>query len=450
MRVTIIGAGRVGLTTALALDHLGHDVSCVDSSPGVVEDLRKRRLHFPDPGLEGLIAGARLKVDSSITPDAASGEVVMVAVPTPPSPDGHADLSAVHAVSEQVAALTPDGVHAVLAIKSTVPPGTTAGVQRLVDDKLRQRGSSARIALASNPEFLRQGSALADTLYPDRIVVGADDPRAQEVLRELYEPMTRQEFDAPASAPRPASCRCATLLMTRPVNAELIKYASNAFLATKLSFLNEIARLAEKLGADIAAVARGVGLDHRIGPHYFQAGPGWGGPCLGKDARALLAAAEDLGQEMPLLAAAVDSNARQREHIVDRLEAELGSLRGATIGLLGLSFKAGTDDITDSPALDVASLLLERGARVRSYDPIAEERAKMERAELAIEYHDCPAEMSTGCDALVLMTDWEEFKRLSWAELAHKVRRRTVLDARNVLDRREMEAAGFTYLGIGR
>ena len=450
MRVTIIGAGRVGLTTALALDHLGHDVSCVDSSPGVVEALRKRGLPFPDPGLEGLIAGARLKVDSSITPDAASGEVVMVAVPTPPSPDGHADLSAVHAVSEQVAALTPDGVHAVLAIKSTVPPGTTAGVQRLVDDKLRQRGSSARIALASNPEFLRQGSALADTLYPDRIVVGADDPRAQEVLRELYEPIARQEFDAPASAPRPASCRCATLLMTRPVNAELIKYASNAFLATKLSFINEIGRLAEELDADISDIAAGVGLDHRIGPHYFQAGPGWGGPCLGKDVSALLALAGDHQEELPLLAAAMTSNAVQREHIVERLEKALGSMEGATIGILGLSFKAGTDDTSDSPALGVADLLLRRGAKVRSYDPWAEGRARRERPDLAIEYHDSPVGMSDGCDALVVMTEWDEFRRLPWAELARRVKGRTLLDVRNFLDPREIEGASFTYIGIGR
>jgi UDPglucose 6-dehydrogenase len=450
MHVTVVGAGRVGLTTALAFAYLGHRVTCVDNSSKVVQALLRGDLPFPAPDLEALFPSATIEVADRLSPESASGAVVMIAVPTPPSADGHADLSAVDAVAAEIAQLIPEGADAVLAIKSTVPPGTAETLQANVDGILGRRKVSARIEVASNPEFLRQGSALADTLYPDRIVIGTRGGAAEARLRELYAPILSQQFSPPASAPRPDGCEGVPLVSTTRTNGELIKYAANAFLATKLSFLNEIARLAEKLGADIAAVARGVGLDHRIGPHYFQAGPGWGGPCLGKDARALIAAAEDLGQEMPLLAAAVESNARQREHIVDRLEAELGSLRGATIGLLGLSFKAGTDDITDSPALDVASLLLERGARVRSYDPLAEERAKRERAELAIEYHDCPAEMSTGCDALVLMTDWEEFKRLSWEELAHKVRRRTVLDARNVLDRREMEAAGFTYLGIGR
>ncbi len=214
--------------------------------------------------------------------------------------------------------------------------------------------------------------------------------------------------------------------------------------------INEVARLAEGSGADIVDVAEGMGLDHRIGPYFFQAGPGWGSPRLGKNARAVLALADDHVQEMPLLAAAVDTNARQREHIVQRLEEALGSLQRTTIGILGLSYKAGSYDTTDSPALDVASLLVQRGARVRSYDPLAEEWAKRERPELAIGYHESIAIMSEGCNALLVMTEWEEFRNLQWADLARRVRGRTVLDARNCLDRRQVEAAGFTYIGIGR
>jgi UDPglucose 6-dehydrogenase len=391
-----------------------------------------------------------MAVAHGLPPEVAAHEVVMIAVPTPPLSDGHADLSAVGAVAKGVAEVIPDGAELILAIKSTVPPGTAESVQGMVDGILRQRKASGRIAVASNPEFLRQGSALADTLYPDRIVIGTSDSETEARLREMYDDILRQEFDPPAITPRPEGRARVPLISTRPVNAELIKYAANAFLATKLSFLNEIARLAEGLGADVTEVAQGVGLDPRIGQHYFQAGPGWGGPCLGKDARALLALAGDRGQEMPLLAGAVDSNTRQREHIVERLEEAVGSLRGATIGILGLSFKAGTDDTTDSPALDVASLLLQRGARVRSYDPLAEERAKKDHPELSIAYHHCPVQMSVGCDALLVMTEWEEFKNLSWADLGERMRKRTVLDARNLLDRQQVEAAGFTYFGIGR
>lgn len=450
MQVTCVGAGRVGLTTALALDYLGHRIICVDNSRRVLERLRGGRLPFPDRPLGGLLPAARLEVASQLSTEAAASDVVIVAVPTPSLDDGHADVSAVEAVAREVATVIPDGASTVLAIKSTVPPGTTATIQEIVDRILRQRKASSRIAVASNPEFLRQGSALADTLYPDRIVIGTDDSEAEGRLRKLYDHILRQEFDPPATAPRPQGCTQVPLISTRPVNAELIKYAANAFLVTKLSFINEVARLAERLGADVTHLAQGIGLDQRIGPHYLQAGPGWGGPCLGKDACALLAVAGDRGREMPLLAAAVESNVRQREHIVERLEETLGSLQGATIGILGLSFKAGTDDITDSPALDVASRLLRRGAHVRSYDPLAEERAKKEHPELSIEYHECVVDAGTSCDALLVMTDWEEFKSLSWTDLAQRVRKRTVFDARNLLDREQVEAAGFIYVSVGR
>ena len=314
---------------------------------------------------------------------------------------------------------------------------------------LAKRGVEATIRVVSNPEFMRQGSALTDTLYPDRVVVGVDDDSVHERMHELYASIVEQSFDAPAGLERPPNVDV-TWVRTAPVNAELIKYGSNAFLATKLTFVNEIARLARSLGGDIRDVVKGIGLDPRIGSQYMQPGPGYGGPCLGKDTRALAAVGADFGEETPLLEAVSKSNALQRKHIVDELEGALGSVDGATIGLLGLTFKAGTDDVTDSPALDVAAILLERGAIVRAYDPAGEERAKARYPDLAIEYNERPDEMSDGCDAMILMTDWPEFRDLDWKSLARRVNQSLVVDARNWLDQQAVEAAGFQYLGLGR
>jgi len=268
-------------------------------------------------------------------------------------------------------------------------------------------------------------------------------------MYRLYEPIIDQSFEAPASAPRSADS-APLWIGTTPVNAELIKYGSNAFLATKLTFVNELARLAHSLGGDITDVTYGVGLDPRIGSQYMQAGPGFGGPCLGKDTKALAAVGDDVGEETPLIDAVSVSNEIQRMRIVDRVEEALGSIRGATVGLLGLSFKAGTDDVTDSPALGVAEVLLERGAEVRAFDPAAEERAQMTHPELAIAYHDHVDGMTDDCDALVLMTDWPEFRHIDWTDVARRVRGRLVVDSRNFLDRERVEAAGFTYVSLGR
>jgi UDPglucose 6-dehydrogenase len=422
----------------------------VDNSAAVLDALRERRMPFPDPDLEGLLSASGVVFSGVLDAEAVTAPIVMLVVPTPPLPDGHADLSAIRAVVERIAEAIPDGAETLAVIKSTVPPGTTDAMNCRARALLKGKGSNARISFAANPEFLRQGSALADTLYPDRIVVGVDDETSEQRLRELYGPFLTQDFDAPAAAPRPEGLAEPPLISTRPVNAELIKYAANTFLATKLSFINEVARYAEKVNGDITDVARGIGLDPRIGPTYLQAGPGWGGPCLGKDTRALVAAAADVGAEMPVLSAVIESNADQREHIVERLEEGLGSLNGRTIGILGLSFKAGTDDTIDSPALDVAELLLKRGATVHSYDPLAEGRARRERPDLAIEYHQSVDGAFTGSDALVLMTDWPEFKTLVWSDVAARMQGKVIIDARNFLDRLELEAAGLQSYAIGR
>lgn len=449
LRVTIVGAGRVGLTTALAFEHLGHEVMCVDNKTDVVDSLERKVVPFHDPALDGLLASTQMRVLSEITAEAASADVVMMCVQTPGLEDGHADLSRVHSVARGVAEVVPEGADIVLAIKSTTPPGTADGVRELVAGVLSERGAKATVRIATNPEFLRQGSALPDTLYPDRVVVGVDDEVAGERMRALYARMIDQSFEGPASAPR-SSDISPIWISTKLVNAELIKYGSNAFLATKLTFVNELARLAHSLGGDITDVTYGVGLDPRIGSQYMQAGPGFGGPCLGKDTKALAAVGDDVHEETPLLDAVSVSNEIQRRRIVDRLEETLGSVRGKTIGVLGLSFKAGTDDVTDSPAIGVAAVLLERGATVRAFDPAAEERAQAVHPELAIAYNDHLDAMTDGCDALVLMTDWPEFRHVKWDEIAGRTAGRLVVDSRNFLDRAAVEAAGFTYVGLGR
>lgn len=450
MRVTIVGTGRVGLTTAIALDYLGHHVSCVDRDEGLLRSLRNGEFPFHEPALPELWHDADIDLSTHLSPASASADILFIAVSTPTLPDGHADTSAVRSVAEQVAQTVPDQADIVVALKSTAPPGTTRTVQQLIDQVLRRRGCTARVATASNPEFLREGSALADMLYPDRIVLGTPDRGSRLSLLNLYRPIIQQDFSPPQGAPRPPGYSSAPVLATRPINAELIKYAANAFLVTKLSFINELAGLAEQLEADITEVAKGIGLDHRIGPHYLNAGAGWGGPCLGKDARALVGLAADNQHEMTLLSAACTVNARQRRRVVDKLEQALGSLQGATIGILGLAFKADTDDLADSPALDVASQLLQRGAAVHCYDPVAERKAMRQYPELAMEYHDTVSELSRECDALVLMTAWPEFKQLSWPDLGTGMKRKTLVDARNFLDGQLIQQAGFTYVGVGR
>ena len=450
MRVTVVGMGRVGLTTAIALEHLGHEVAAIDRDERLVDGLRRGELPFHEPGLASFWRNTRIAPVTEISPQHLHADILLIAVGTPGLPDGRADVSAVEGVAREIGQLAPDIADLVVAIKSTVPPGTTGRVQDLIDAELRQRSVTARIGTASNPEFLREGCALSDTLFPDRVVIGASDSDSAVRLLELYAPIIHQQFSPPEGTPRPAGYTAAPVLQVRPVEAELTKYAANAFLATKLSFVNELARLAEELGADIEAVTAAIGHDPRIGPHYMKAGPGWGGPCLGKDARALLSTAADRGLHLSVIEAAVNANVRQRQHLVERLEAALGTCRGATIGILGLSFKANTDDVSDSPALDVASLLLARGAIVRGYDPMAEPAAQRQRPDLALQYHTSIDEMIEGCEALVVMTDWDQFRHLPWAQLAKSMRRRTVLDARNILDRPLMEQAGFTYLGVGR
>jgi UDPglucose 6-dehydrogenase len=299
--------------------------------------------------------------------------------------------------------------------------------------------------VASNPEFLREGSALHDSLYPDRIVIGADEPRALEVLYSLYRPILDQTFTPPTYLPRPESQGGVPLLSTDLASAELIKYAANAFLALKISFINEIGLVAERVGANITEVARGIGLDSRIGSRFLSAGIGWGGSCFGKDTAALLATAGEYGLHMPIVESARKINTRQRDRIVEKLLGELKILKGRTIGLLGLAFKPNTDDLREAPAIEIAQKLVDRGVRVKVHDPIALERFRREHGSMGVILCDNAAEVADGCDALVLVTEWKEYRDLDWDVIAKRMRTPFVLDGRHALDREKLSRAGIRY-----
>jgi UDPglucose 6-dehydrogenase len=304
--------------------------------------------------------------------------------------------------------------------------------------------------VASNPEFLREGSAIADTFYPDRIVIGATDDYAAERLRALYEPIIEQTFSAPAPAARPAGFTAVPVVTTDLQSAEMIKYAANAFLATKISFANEVANICERVGADIKEVVRGFGLDSRIGPKFLNAGAGWGGSCFGKDVSALIDIAKEYGYEPALLRSTVEVNRRQRQVVVHKLQDVLKIVKGKTIGLLGLAFKPETDDLRDAPALEIAAQLLEMGARVKAYDPIANDTCRAQHPGLKIEYAADAIGLADDCDALVIVTEWEEFRYLDLDRVGEVMRNKVLIDGRNVLDPAAAAKAGFIYRGIGR
>jgi UDPglucose 6-dehydrogenase len=450
VNVAILGTGYVGLTTGACLAFLGHKVTCVDSDLNKIAALERGEVPFYEPNLEDLIAEARpqLSFTNDYNDAIPEAQVVFIAVGTPPGKNGAPDLQYLEAAAQGVGErLGPQ--FTVVVNKSTVPIGSGNWVGALVREAAERRGRGKDcFAVASNPEFLREGSALRDSLYPDRVVVGADDPKTAEVLYTLYRPILDQTFPAPSFLPRPERVGGVPLISTDLASAELIKYAANAFLALKISYINEIGQLAEKVGADIAQVARGIGLDARIGNRFLQAGLGWGGSCFGKDTAALVSTASEYALDMAIVKAAREVNRRQRERVVDKLLGELKILKGRTVGLLGLAFKPHTDDLREAPALDVTRQLIERGARVKAHDPVAMERFKKEYP--ALEHILCatPAEVAREADALVLVTEWPQYLELDWEALAASMRTPILLDGRHVLDRGRVTRAGFRYIGV--
>ncbi|MCS7068362.1 MAG: UDP-glucose/GDP-mannose dehydrogenase family protein [Meiothermus sp.] len=453
MNVAVIGTGYVGITTGVTLAYIGHQVTCVDVDQHKLALLRSGKAHIYEPGLEELmhLARERLKFTDSYAEAVPDADVIFVAVGTPSAPDGSPDLRYLQAAAESI------GQHlnskfTVIVNKSTVPIGSGNWVESLVQTAFEARhGKKAKgnFAVASNPEFLREGSAIYDSLYPDRIVVGAEREEALEALYNLYRPLLEQSFAEPSFLPRPNAMKAVPIITADLASAELIKYAANAFLSVKISFINEIANLAERVGADVTQIARGIGLDSRIGPRFLQAGIGWGGSCFGKDTAALVSTAQEYGLSMPIVQAAREVNYRQRERMVEKLQRELKILKGRTIGLLGLAFKPNTDDLRDSPALDIAQRLLKQGVKVRVHDPIALEHAQRQNPDLAVEYCKSVTELAEEADALVLVTDWAVYRELDWEGIARLMKRPLVVDGRNFLDKQRLIRAGFQHVGVG-
>ncbi|GAA5158322.1 UDP-glucose/GDP-mannose dehydrogenase family protein [Amycolatopsis dongchuanensis] len=419
-RIVVIGTGYVGLTTGACLASLGHQVTCVDVDAVKVARLAAGRVDILEPGLEELVArglaAGRLTFVVGSRQAVADAEAVFLCVPTPMGAGGGADLRAVEAVIDEIAGSLPPGCAVIT--KSTVPVGTAQRIRALL--------GRPDVPVVANPEFLREGTAVADFLNPDRIVVGADDEAAAQWVAGLY---------ADLAAPS---------VVTDAASAELVKYAANCFLAMKLSYVNAIAELCERLGADIESVTEGMGYDRRIGRSFLKPGPGWGGSCLPKDTHALVQVAESVGFDFSLLSAAIQENIAQRDRIVAKIAGTVGTLAGARIGVLGLAFKAGTSDLRDSPALSVTAMLAAHGAEVTAYDPAV-------GGELpGMRVVDDPYQTAKGADALVVLTEWDEFRRLDWNYVAELMHGDSVVDTRNLLDPRSVLAAGLSWLGLGR
>jgi UDPglucose 6-dehydrogenase len=452
MNVAIIGTGYVGLTTGVCLAYIGHSVTCLDTDAAKVEALKAGHVPIYEPHLDSLIAEAseNLHFTTSYAEAIPNAQVIFIAVGTPPSASGSPNLEYL----SQAAACIGEHLNSeftVVVNKSTVPIGSGNWVGSIIRHSLEERHGkkiNGLFGVASNPEFLREGSAIGDSLYPDRIVVGSDENHALEVLYTLYRPILDQTFLAPTFLPRPNDKGAVPLVSTDLASAELIKYAANAFLALKISFINEIGQLSERVGADISEVARGIGLDSRIGSRFLNAGLGWGGSCFGKDTAALISTGREYGLTMPIVEAARWVNQRQRDRIIEKLLQELKILKGRTIALLGLAFKPNTDDLREAPAIELAQKLIERGARVQAHDPIAMERFKREHPHSGVHLCDDVHQILEDSDAAILVTEWTEYRELDWAKVASVMRGKVIVDGRLVLDRDELIKLGFRYIGL--
>ena len=452
MKITIIGTGYVGLTTAVVLAYLNHDVAAVDKDNSKLSLLQEGKSPIHEPGIQSLLDEVchTIRFTPSIAEVVPDAELIMIAVGTPPKQNGEADTRHVEQAAREVAEVCHPNRHYTLVIKSTVPIGTNRRVAEVIENVFSERNIQGNVSIASNPEFLQEGLALQGAFYPDRIVVGANSDNALDTLRRLYQPILEQTFDPPTSLPRPAAYYLPPMMTTDPNSAEMIKYAANTFLSLKISFINEIAGLCEDVGADVTEVARGIGLDSRIGHRFLRAGLGWGGSCYPKDTAALLGVAAQAGYEMPITEAARTVNFEQRKRIVDKLRNVLKTLNGKTIGILGLAFKPNTDDIREAPALDIIRQLVAEGANVRAHDPIAIPNAQQVMNDIAVDFIEDVSVLSHNADALVLVTEWELYHRLDLRKLAKQMQTPILIDGRNVFSPQEAMNAGFHYIGVGR
>jgi UDPglucose 6-dehydrogenase len=429
----MVGSGYVGLVSGTCFADFGHEVVCIDKDPAKIDALKAGRIPIFEPGLEALVADnarqGRLTFTTEMREAVAGADAVFIAVGTPSRRgDGFADLTYVYAAAREIAAALSG--YTVVVTKSTVPVGTGDEVERII----REAAPEAEVAVVSNPEFLREGAAIADFKRPDRIVIGADDPRAAQVMSEVYRPLYLNQ---------------APILVTGRRTAELTKYAANAFLATKITFINEIADLCEQVGANVQEVARGIGLDNRIGSKFLHAGPGYGGSCFPKDTLALVKTAQDAGTPVRLVETVVAVNDSRKRAMARKVIAACGgSVRGRTIAVLGLTFKPNTDDMRDAPSLSIIAGLQDAGARVRAYDPEGMEQARLLLPEIG--YASDPYDCAEGADALVLVTEWDAFRALDFERLRATMAAPVVVDLRNVYRAEDLARRGFRYTSVGR
>ncbi|HEU4402969.1 MAG TPA: UDP-glucose/GDP-mannose dehydrogenase family protein [Candidatus Polarisedimenticolia bacterium] len=432
MNIAVVGTGYVGLVTGACFAEFGVNVLGVDKDPEKIAALQKGKVPFFEPGLEEMVARnmreGRLSFTTDIRTAVEKSLVLIIAVGTPPGDGGAADLSFVREVAQSIARHING--YKVVVTKSTVPMGTGAMIRRLIEEG-QARG--VPFSVVSNPEFLREGAAIEDFMRPNRIVIGAEDPQAIAILKDLYNPLYLIETP---------------FVITNVVSAEMIKYASNAFLATKISFINEIANLCEAVGADVHEVARGMGLDNRIGRKFLHPGPGFGGSCFPKDTRAVIQMAREAGVPARLIEAAVEVNEHQAVRMVGKIREAVGELRGKKLAFLGLAFKPNTSDTRESPAIRIIREVLAAGARVRAFDPAAMDEARQSLRD--VEYVEDAYDAASGCDALVIATEWNQFRSLDWSRVKAALRAPVVVDLRNVYEPGPMKELGIRYFGVGR
>ncbi len=437
MNIAIVGTGYVGLVTGACFAEMGIDVTCVDVNREKIEAIKRGEIPIYEPGLEEIVrrnvAAQRLHFTTRIEDCIRSVEAVFIAVGTPPDRNGSADLSSVYEAARQFGRLIEK--YTLLVTKSTVPVGTAAEVKRIVADEIAKRGVDVEFDVAANPEFLKEGAAVKDFMSPDRVVVGTESERARRLMSRLYRPFLLNNFRV--------------LFMNIP-SAELTKYAANAMLATRISFMNEIANLCDRVGADVGMVRKGIGSDARIGQKFLYAGCGYGGSCFPKDIRALAATGRAHGYTMEVIEAVDRVNQVQKTVLFEKLKAELGDdLRGRRIALWGLSFKPETNDMREAPSLYMIERLIDAGAEVRAYDPVATKECRRLVGDKIIYGRDM-YDVLTDADALILMTEWKEFRVPNWQAAGRAMRNRLLLDGRNIYDRAEVEAEGFRYIAIGK
>ncbi len=450
MKVTVIGTGHVGLVVGLCFSEIGHDVVCVDNDLDKIATLQDGRLPFFEPYIDSLLKRNvelhRVRFSSSLEEGIAHSEMIFLCLGTPPLPDGEADLSSVERVTRQIATLSES--YKLVIEKSTVPVLTGERIHKTLE-LYSQKGGVVEFDVASNPEFLAEGTAVLDFLCPGRIVIGVETARAEALLREIYEPIVRQDFAWNLDCPDPRDGQPVPMVATNRNSAELIKHASNSFLAMKISYINAVANLCDQVGADIERVAEGMGYDHRIGPEFLRAGIGFGGFCFPKDLQAFVRIAEKSGCDFRLLREVERVNLERVNIFLRKLNHAIWVLKNKTIAVWGLAFKANTDDLRFSPAVAVVERLVEEGARVRAYDPKAMEGARAELAD-TVAYCSSALEAAEGADAVLLLTDWPEFRSLDFAALRKVMVRPLILDGRNLLDSETLRAAGFEYLAMGK